>query len=95
MPTDLTLSTIVRRSPEPVTADVDETIVMMSIARANYYSLEGVGARVWQLIDVPRSVSHICEALEKEFAVEPEECRKEVLDFLRHLLAEGLIETEE
>jgi len=88
----LTLSSIVSQSREPVAADVDQTVVMMSIARGNYYSVDGVGARIWKLLQTPRSVAALCEVLVEEYAVEPEQCRADVLAFLARLRDEGLVE---
>ena len=88
---DLTLSTVVRQNPEPVAVDVDEAVVMMSIEREMYYSVDGVGVRIWQLLSSPRRIADVCDVLMAEYAIEAEECRGEVLEFLNRLAAEGLV----
>jgi hypothetical protein len=77
---------------EPVAVEVDRSVVMMSIAREKYYSLGGVGGRIWELVQEPRSVGDLCERLAEEFDVEAAVCRSDVEEFLLNLLDEGLIE---
>jgi len=88
---DLTLSTVVRQNPEPVAVDVDQSVVMMSVEREKYYSLDGVGVRIWQLLAAPRSIAEVCDVLLDEYAIEADECRREVLEYLDRLAAEGLV----
>lgn len=84
--------TVVRQNPEPVAVDVDRTVVMMSIQREMYYSLDGVGGRIWELLREPRSIGDLCRQLLSEFDVDPAVCRTDVEEFLAHLLEEGLVE---
>jgi hypothetical protein len=79
------------RSAEPVSVDVEDGVVMMSLARGKYYSLDGVAGRIWLLLETPGSVNGLCEALQAEFRVEPEVCQAEVREFLAELVHEGLI----
>lgn len=85
------LSTIVARHEEPVAVEVDRTVVMMSIDQGMYFGLEGTGPRIWALLDQPRSVGSVCDALISEFDVDAEECRREVIDFLEELRRAQLI----
>ena len=85
------LKTVVSRSEEPVFAEVDGTVVMMSVGQGMYFALEGVGSRIWALLEQPRQVSEVCEALTKEFDIDAEACRREVLDFLDELHGARLI----
>lgn len=83
--------TIVSRSEEPVAVEVDRTVVMMSIEQAMYFGLEGTGPRIWALLEQPRSVNYLCDALMSEFEVGEEDCRREVIDFLEELRRAQLI----
>lgn len=76
---------------EPVAVEVDRTIVMMSLDQGKYYGLEGAGGRIWKLLEEPRTVDDLCEALQREFDVEPDVCRRDVLEFLTELARERLI----
>ncbi len=83
--------TIVSRSEEPVAVEVDQTVIMMSIEQAMYFGLEGTGPRIWALLEQPRSVASVIDALVGEFDVDPEDCRREVIDFLEELREARLV----
>ena len=88
----LTLQSIVVQNREPVAVEVDRQVVMMSVEREKYYGLDGVGGRIWKLIEEPCSVADLCVQLQKEFEVDEAECRQDVLSFLGQMASEGLIE---
>jgi len=78
-------TTVVSRNEEPVSAQVDETVVMMSIEQGMYFGIEGAGPRIWAMLEQPRTVDEICEALMDEFDIDADSCRSEVLGFLHEL----------
>lgn len=90
----IALQNVVAQSSDPICAEVDGEVVMMSIAKGNYYGLDAVGGRVWQLIATPSTVAAVCETLMAEFAVERAACEADVLRFLEDLRAQGLIEVQ-
>ena len=83
--------TVVGRSAEPVFTEVDGKVVMMSVAQGMYFALEGVGGRIWALLEQPRSPNELCAVLTDEFEIDGESCLREVLDFLAELHAAQLI----
>jgi hypothetical protein len=60
-----------------------------------YYSLDSVGARIWQLIQQPRKVNEVRAIIVEEYDVEPERCGRDLQELLQKLASEGLIEVEE
>lgn len=82
--------TVVVRTEGLLTAEVDGELMAMSIEQGVCYGLDRVGTRVWALIAAPRSVDSLCEALLQEFDVDAEKCRREVVELLQDLRAEGL-----
>ena len=85
-------STLVVRSPEPLTAAVDGEIVMLSPDRGAYFGLNAVGSSIWELIGEPRTVSSLCQALMDQYDVDRETCDAEVVGFLGQLERAGLVE---
>jgi Coenzyme PQQ synthesis protein D (PqqD) len=83
--------TVVVRSEEPVSVEVDRSVVMMSLAQGMYFGLEGVGPRIWALLAQPRSVKELSNQLAGEFDVDPETCLRDVCDFLEELREAQLI----
>ena len=76
------LSSVATRNEAIVFTDLDDTIVMMDVDEGQYYELDPIGARIWTLIEAPRPVAEICDALAGEFDVDPDTCRQDTLEFL-------------
>jgi len=83
--------TVMVQSRDPVSVEVDQAVVMMGLEQGKYYGLEGDGGRIWSLIEQPRSVRDVCEALIAEYDVEPDVCLSEVTAFLTELAREKLV----
>jgi hypothetical protein len=87
----LTLQTIVKRNPEMVTSTIDSEIVMMSIDNGEYYGLDEIGSRIWELLEDPITVEKLASDLLVEFEVEEETCYADTLDFLNDLIEKKLV----
>ncbi len=82
------------RNPGLLTTEVDGELMAMSVESGTCYGLNGVGTRIWELIGEPRSIDSLCAQLLREFEVEEAVCRREVIDLLEDLRAEGLVTVE-
>ena len=82
---------LVRRQDHWIIATVGDEIVMMCERSEKYIGLNKVGARIWSLIETPRTVDDICELLIRRFKVAPEICRSEVQSFLQELEQNGAV----
>ena len=83
-------SKIVRNS-EIIHSSLDDEIIMMSIEKGEYYGLSSIGGRIWELIKEPRMLSDICHKLCEDYNVTPVNCRRDVLDFITHMLEKDLV----
>lgn len=75
----------IHRDGDWLAAKVGDELVMMSAAKGNYIGLSEVGARIWELIETPRTIESLCQALVAEYDVDPAICRAEVDTFLSTL----------
>ncbi len=75
-----------------ISSDISGEAVILNLNSGVYFSLNRVGARIWELIQKPRSVHEIQDAILKEFNVEPERCERDVIRLLEQLDTKGLIE---
>jgi hypothetical protein len=91
-PSNLTLATVVVQSSDFLGCELDEDWVLMSIENGAYYGLNKMGKRIWQAVETPISVQALCEQLQQQFEVEPNTCEREVMDYLKTLVVEGLIQ---
>ena len=55
------------------------------------YTLDGVGARIWELIDGQRKVKEIRDVIVEEYDVTPEMAEADLVEFLQQLEAIGAI----
>lgn len=68
---------------------------MLNLTSGIYYGLDAVGARIWNLIQEPRTVNEIRDVLLREYDVETERCERDLLAILQNLAAAGLIEVRD
>lgn len=80
------------RNPDLIGATIDDELVMMSVEHGQYYGLGGVGPRVWELIEQPRTLEQLVEQVLEEFEVEREVCEKDMVEFLEQMEKLGLVE---
>ena len=80
------------RSGEPLTAEVDGDTAMFDPTQGKYFALGGVGGRIWELLEEPRSLAELCDIIVSEFEVDAAGCRADVVPFLDELRAAGLVE---
>lgn len=86
-------STIVATSQQ-VSYRLDGEAVVLDLGGGVYYSLNPVAARVWDLINRPRTVTEILGVLLHEYDVDAERCEQDLLQLLRELAARDLIAIE-
>jgi hypothetical protein len=58
---------------------------------ASIYSFNGTGTLIWQLLDTPRTLVELIDAVEHEYAVAPEKAQNDVKQFLNDMLSVELV----
>ena len=86
-------STVVAVSDQ-VSSDLGGEAVILSMKTGIYHGLNEVGAKVWDLIEQPKTVKEIQELIVEKYEVEPEVCHNDLLVLLKDLQAAGLIEVK-
>jgi hypothetical protein len=85
---------VVVAAKDQVSCDLAGEAAILNIKSGVYYGLDPVGARIWNLMQEPREVAQIQNAITNEYDVDPEQCSRDVFALLEKLLAEGLIEVK-
>jgi hypothetical protein len=75
-------------------AEVDGEIVALNVESGTCYGFNSSATQVWSMIEQPRTIGEICTALIAQYDVEPEECRRDVVELLRELQADGLVRSD-
>ncbi len=92
MPKTLTERSIVVAASSQVSCDLNGEAAILELNKGVYYGLDAVGARVWALLQRPRRVSEIRDALLAEYEVDARQWETDLLSLLERLSAEDLIE---
>jgi len=57
------------------------------------YSFNALGMRIWRMLEASPTLAVLCSQLRQEYAVDEETCRRDLLEWLERLLADGLVQT--
>lgn len=87
----LTKHSNISRNPDIVSSEFDDEMVMMDTEFKNYFGMEAVGTRIWQILDEEISVAALCEKLTQEFEISEQQCLSELLVFLNELAKNQLV----
>ena len=80
-----------QRSPEMVHSSIDGEVVMMSMEKGEYFGLNAMGSRIWELLAKPHSIEELCHELMRSFEVDQETCLSEVSRFLGEIADQKLV----
>lgn len=87
--TDLSLSFVV--SSEALFQEVNGETVILDLKSEQYFSLDTVGTRVWQLLETGASIERILQLLLEEYEVDGSVLQSDVLELINSLENEGLV----
>ena len=71
----------------------DETVIL-DLQTSDYFLLNEVGSRIWELLQEGKDEDEIVKALEREFTVDGKKARKDVGAFMGQLKKERIATAE-
>jgi hypothetical protein len=89
--TNVSLTSTVCHTPNPVSADVAGETVLMSLERSRCYGLGDIGSEIWSKLVSPVRVSDLIEEFSGRYEAPPGVIERDVLQLLTQLADEGLI----
>jgi hypothetical protein len=86
---------VFRRSPHVVYQELagEEGAVLLNLDTGVYFGLNPVGARIWELLENPRSEAQLQATIAEEFEVDPDVALTDVREFLAGLNERNLLRT--
>lgn len=87
----MALAHIPKHSEKILVQEVNGTVVLLSSESGEYFALDEVGGRVWELCDGLRSVSDIINVVCAEYDAPPETIQADVLELLGELTSEKIL----
>jgi Coenzyme PQQ synthesis protein D (PqqD) len=88
----ISANSIVVVTTEQISCELDGEAAILNLKDGVYYGLDEVGASVWSLMQQPRKVSEIRDALLQQYEVDAPRCEQDLFALLSELLNRGLIE---
>lgn len=80
---------------EQVSCDLAGEAAILNLKNGVYYGLDPVGARIWNLIQEPKTLAELRETLLAEYEVEPERLDADLRSLLSQLAEQQLIDISE
>jgi hypothetical protein len=84
-------NTVVVQEDEPIAAEVDGDVVMLSERAGAYFGLDDIGSEIWKLIARPCRVSDLCQSLLRRYEIDEDTLTRDVTCFLDALVARRLV----
>ncbi|MBN2215132.1 MAG: lasso peptide biosynthesis PqqD family chaperone [Bacteroidales bacterium] len=84
--------TILKRKQDQLFSEIDGEVLMLSIENSEYYGMDKVGSRIWQLLEEPLSFKQLIGILMDEYEVTEEQCTKDTRKFIEQLMEKELVE---
>jgi hypothetical protein len=83
--------TVLQRKGDLLFNEIDGEVVMLSIENSEYYGMDKVGSRIWELLDQPMSFRDLVTRLMDEYEVSGDQCNNETLAFVYKLTDKKLL----
>jgi len=82
-------------SPEVISQEVSGETVLLDLESENYFGLDEVGTRIWQLIKETNDLAAIYQTLLKEYDVSEERLQQDLDTLLGEISQLGLVTLEQ
>jgi len=91
----MNLNQTITPSPEVISQEVSGETVLLDLQSENYFGLDEVGTRIWQLIKETSDLQAIFKTLLAEYDVSEERLRQDLDTLLGEISGLGLIRLEQ
>lgn len=87
----INLNTTVVRSTHILASPVDNALVMLDVEGGHYFSLDPIGADIWERLTEPVQVADLCAQLGQTYDVAATVCHNDVLNLLNDMSTDKLL----
>ena len=91
----VSLDSIVVAAPDQVSSELGGEVVILNLKAGVYHGLDATGARIWELIQEPRTVGEVRDTLLTEYDVEHDRCERDLLELIANMAAAGLVDVQQ
>ena len=86
---------IITVAKEQVSCDLAGEKAILDLKSGQYYGLNPVGARIWDLIQESRSVTEVLKIILHEYDVDAVACERDLIALLEELHGKGLLDLKD
>lgn len=79
-------------APDQVSTRLEDEVLILSLRSGGYYSLQNVGARIWELVEVPRTIADVRDEIVLQYGAPLDVVEADVLELCQHLVDLGLVD---
>ena len=76
---------------EQVTCELSDEAVILHLNDGTYYGLDPVGASIWKLLQTPKTIQEIRDAIMEEYDVDADRCETDLRVLLKELAEKKLV----
>jgi Coenzyme PQQ synthesis protein D (PqqD) len=87
----MALPTVLNPARDVIVRHLGDSAILIRLSTNRIYTFNSTAARVWALVSSYRTIAPIVDILNEEFDASRDTIGLEIDDFLRELLAEGLV----
>jgi response regulator RpfG family c-di-GMP phosphodiesterase len=83
---------IIARNSQAAWQQVEENVIVVTSQTRKMHILEGIGGRIWQLLENPIKQKELISQIQLEYDAEPWQIQEDTENFLKELAAKSIIE---
>ncbi|MBI4775650.1 MAG: PqqD family protein [Deltaproteobacteria bacterium] len=84
-----------KRGSEVTWSEIEDECVLLHLSTGRYYTLNEVGRFMWKSLDGKKSLSELHRSVIREYDVDEQSAKQDILEVVQDLLKEGLLETDD
>ena len=81
-------------SPQVVAREMGTEVVILELESGTYFGLDSVGARIWRLIGMGKSLPEVCDEMVGKYEVSREVLERDALALVHDLAEKKLVSVE-
>jgi hypothetical protein len=85
---------LLHRNADVIAAGLSDQTVLLNPADWTYVHFNETAARIWEVLEQPRSVASVIEALMSDYEIDRSTCEREVETFVKEMSGRGFITIE-
>ena len=85
---------IITREETALSSQVEDRVMIMNIDSGTYYEIDKSAARIWDMLEQPKSFGELCDALCRTYEVDRERCGSDTSRFVEEMKGLGLLKID-